>query len=164
MDVTARKSAITGEDEVDGREDTNALYERYWPDLVRLGHLLTGCRESGEDLAQEAFAGLLRAHAVDSPAAYLRRSLVNLAINHGRRAQRERAHLRTLREQAVDPVEPDDLWPLVRRLPAQQRAVLVLRYYLDFSEAEIARTLGCRPGTVKSHASKALARLRRELR
>lgn len=147
-----------------GGTDVDVLYQHLWPGLVRLGHLLTGSVPAGEDLAQEAFLGLLRHGPVAAPAAYVRRSMINLAITSGRRAGRERRYLRGLREQVVDPPEVDDLWPLVQRLPAKQRAVVVLRYYLDLSEAEIARTLGCRPGTVKSHASKALARLRREMR
>jgi RNA polymerase sigma factor (sigma-70 family) len=131
--------------------------------MVRLGRLLTGSQALGEDLAQEAFLGLLRAGAVAAPEAYLRRSLVNLSINHGRRAARERAHLLTLREQQVAAPEIDEIWPLVLALPPRQRAVLVLRYYEDLSEAEIARVLGCRAGTVKSLASRALRRLRLEI-
>ncbi|MHB1535220.1 MAG: RNA polymerase sigma factor [Acidimicrobiales bacterium] len=140
------------------------MYERVWPDLVRLAHLLTGSIAHGEDLAQEAFIGLLRNAPVRAPEAYLRRSVVNLAINSGRRAHRERSYVASgFAEQVVEAPINDELWPLLGRLPARQRAVLVLRYYLDLSEAEIARTLGCRPGTVKAHASKALARLRKEL-
>ncbi|HEX2039468.1 MAG TPA: sigma-70 family RNA polymerase sigma factor [Acidimicrobiales bacterium] len=57
----------------------------------------------------------------------------------------------------------DETWDVLRRLPYRQRAVLVLRYYEDLSEAEIADVLDCRPGTVKSAANRALARLREEL-
>ncbi|MGC4109528.1 MAG: sigma-70 family RNA polymerase sigma factor [Nocardioides sp.] len=56
--------------------------------------------------------------------------------------------------------DPPDLWDAVRALPPRQRAVVVLRYYEGLSEAEIAETLGCRPGTVKSQASAALGHLR----
>ena len=134
-----------------------------WPDLVGLGRLLTGSRQRGEDLAQEAILGMLRKAPVDQPRAYLRRSIINLSINDGRRETRERRHLHTVREQVVPAPEVDDLWPLVVALPARQRAVLVLRYYEDLSEAEIARVLDCRPGTVKSLAARALAALRQEL-
>lgn len=136
-----------------------------WPGLVRLGRLLTGSQQVGEDLAQDAIVGLLRHdHAVTAPGAYLRRSIVNLSINHGRRRARDRQHLQTAHpDQSVSAMETDDMWPLIVALPARQRAVLVLRYYEDLSEAEIARVLDCRPGTVKSLASRALAHLRQEL-
>lgn len=143
------------------------LYSCLWPGLVRLGHLLTGSPDLGEDLAQEAFVGLLtatRSRSVAQPEAYLRRSLVNLAVNAGKRAQREREHaIRYPDAVMTKPVEDDSLWPLVKALPPRQRAVLVLRYYCDMTEAEIAKTLNCRPGTVKAHASKALTRLHKEL-
>ena len=134
-----------------------------WPALVRLGRLLSGSHQRGEDLAQEAIVGMLRNMPVAEPRAYLRRSIVNLSINDSRRAARERLYLRTLREEVVLPPDVDDLWPLVLTLPPRQRAVLVLRFYEDLSEADIARVMGCRPGTVKSLASRALARLRQEL-
>lgn len=143
------------------------MYRCLWPGLVRLGHLLTGSPALGEDLAQEAFVGLLtatRSRSVAQPEAYLRRSLANLVINAGKRAQREREYAVRYPEAATAaPVEDDSLWPLVKALPPRQRAVLVLRYYCDMTEAEIASTLSCRPGTVKAHASKALTRLHKEL-
>lgn len=101
---------------------------------------------------------------VEAPEAYVRRSVVNLAINSGKKAGRERSYIHSGAVLSVEPPEVDDLWPLLGQLPPRQRAVLVLRYYLDLSEADIARVLGCRPGTVKAHASKALTRLRKESR
>jgi RNA polymerase sigma factor (sigma-70 family) len=142
------------------RED---LYRQAWPGLVRLGRLLTGSQERGEDLAQEAWLGLLHRSDVENAEAYLRRSIVNLAINSGRRSARERRHVSRLQLETVLQPEPDDLWPLVVKLPAKQRAVLVLRYYEDLSEAQIAAVLGCPPGTVKSLASRALDRLKKEV-
>jgi RNA polymerase sigma factor (sigma-70 family) len=145
--------------------DVDELYAQAWPGLVRLGHLLTGSAAAGEDLAQEAFLGLLRQqHPVANARAYLRRSIVNLSVNAGRRDARERAHLLTLeRPSDITETRVDELWPLLQRLPAKQRAVLVLRYYEDLTEREIARVLGCRPGTVKSLASRALEALRRDI-
>jgi RNA polymerase sigma factor (sigma-70 family) len=141
-----------------------AAYRRVWPDVVRLGHLLTGSRALGEELAQEAFLGMLRrAEPPENPAAYARRAVANLAINHGRRQKHERAYVARLTEETVLPPDVDETWQVVRKLPPRQRAVLVLRYYADLSEAEIAATLGCRPGTVKSLASRGLARLKEEL-
>jgi RNA polymerase sigma factor (sigma-70 family) len=139
------------------------FFRESWSGLVRLGRLLTGSVELGEDLAQEAILGLLRRGPVGAPQAYLRRSIVNLSINASRRAGRERSILSAVRAEEVPGPEADDLWPMVLRLPPRQRAVLVLRYYEDLSELEIARVMGCRPGTVKSLASRALAQLRQEM-
>ena len=139
------------------------MYRQLWPGLVRLARLLTGSQALAEDLAQDAFLGLLRASAVQHPEAYLRRSIVNLATNNGRRARREREHLATLTETAISEPTVDGLWPLVVKLPPRQRAAVVLRYYLDLSEAQSAEAMGCRPGTVKSHLHKAMTHLRTEL-
>ena len=147
---------------VEAASGAEQLYVDLWPGLVRLGHLLSGSAADGEDLAQEAYLGLLRAWPVEHPQAYVRSAIVNLAINAGKRRQRSKSVPEHPETPAVT-APPDDTWPLVQRLPPRQRAVVVLRYYLDMSEADIAATLGCRPGTVKAHASKALATLRKEL-
>lgn len=142
-------------------EDT---YRRCRPGLVRLAHLVTGSATLAEDVVHDAFIGLARHRAkVSDPGAYLRRSVVNLSTNVHRRATRERRHLRTVTEQVVEPVEIDDTWQLVQQLPPRQRAVLVLRFYLDLSEAETARVLGCRPGTVKSSTARALSKLKEQM-
>lgn len=139
-------------------------YQTLWPGLVRLGHLLIGSRALGEESAQEAFLGLLRrGPEVDNPAAYLRRSVVNNAVSTSRRAERERRFVAALREGLQAPPELDTTWQVLVTLPARQRAVLVLRYYEDLPEADIAEVLGCRPGTVKSLASRGLTRLKMEL-
>jgi DNA-directed RNA polymerase specialized sigma24 family protein len=80
------------------------VYRRLWPGVVRLGHLLTGSEVLGQEVAQEAFLGLLRRSGyVEQPAAYLRRAVVNLAINLQRRsAARERAFIAGQREQVQD--------------------------------------------------------------
>lgn len=157
-----------GEDAVDERLRDSWLDEPMlranWAYLVRLGRVLTGSQQLAEDLAQDAILGLLRRTSpVASPRAYLRRSLVNHAISVARRSKLEQGYVRSLREEHADLPEVDELWPVVRSLPARQRAVLVLRYYEDLSEVEIARVIGCRPGTVKSLAARALQTLRREL-
>jgi RNA polymerase sigma factor (sigma-70 family) len=144
-----------------GVESFEEVYRRCRPGLVRLGHLLTGSAAVAEDVVHDAFVGYARAGSkVSDPAAYLRRSVVNLSMNVHRRSTRERRHLDTLTESVVEPAEVDETWLLVRQLPPRQRAVLVLRFYLDLSEAETARVLGCRPGTVKSTTSRALAKLK----
>ena len=142
-------------------EAFEAVYRRCRPGLLRLGHLLTGSAAVAEDVVHDAFVGYARAGSkVSDPAAYLRRSVVNLSMNVHRRSTRERRHLDTLTASVVEPAEVDETWLLVRQLPPRQRAVLVLRFYLDLSEAETARVLGCRPGTVKSTTSRALAKLK----
>jgi RNA polymerase sigma-70 factor (sigma-E family) len=141
-----------------------------WPALFRLSYLLTGSEHAAEDLLQsvlaKAYASWSRIDRLDSPEGYVRRMLVNGAISAGRRAWRREQPMDRLPEAPVDGREGrvddrTDLWPMVRQLPARQRAVVVLRYYEDLTEAEIARVLGCAPGTVKSQASDALRSLRR---
>ncbi|MDQ1484913.1 MAG: hypothetical protein QOJ62_606 [Actinomycetota bacterium] len=145
-------------------ESFEDVYRRRRASLVRLAHLLTGSAAAAEDVVHDAFIGLARRQSrVSDPAAYLRRSVVNLSTNVHRRATRERRHLQTLSEPVVDAVEVDDTWRLLKQLAPRQRAVLVLRFYLDLSEAETARVLGCRPGTVKSSTARALANLKEKM-
>jgi RNA polymerase sigma factor (sigma-70 family) len=139
-------------------------YREHWPRLVRLARLLTGSEAIGEEIAQEAYLGLLAAkRPVENPSAYLRRSVVNRCINLGRHLKHERSYLANQREVAVIPPEHDEMWNRLRTLPAKQRAVMVLRYYEDLSEREIAAIVGCKPGTVKSLSSRALEQLRKDL-
>jgi RNA polymerase sigma factor (sigma-70 family) len=99
-----------------------------------------------------------------SAEAYVRRILVNAAINENRKRQRRpevlHAEVPEASESLDDPATRLGIWQELNMLSAQQRAVLVLRYYEGLSEAEIARALGCAPGTVKSHASRGLALLK----
>ncbi len=155
--VSTDAEATTGRDP----ESFEDVYRRCRPGLMRLGHLMTGSAAAAEDVVHDAFIGLARTSSqVNDPGAYLRRSVVNLSTNVHRRKARERRHLATVTEPVTYPVEVDETWLLVRQLPPRQRAVLVLRFYLDLSEAETARILGCRPGTVKSTTSRALAKLK----
>jgi RNA polymerase sigma-70 factor (sigma-E family) len=140
-----------------------SFYTAEWADAVRLAHLLTGVDATAEDLAQEAFAALQRRWAsIESPAAYLRTVLVNTCRSWARSRGREerRVRLATARDGEAQPLGADELLDAVDALPFRQRTVLVLRYYRDLSEQEIADALGCRPGTVKSLASRALDQLR----
>ncbi len=141
------------------------IYAAYWAPLVRLGQVVTGSRAIGEELAQEAFLGLLRQDGqVEHPRAYLRRSVVNAAVRSRQRSRRELDHLVAHPPAAAQlPPEVDETWRHLARLPPRQRAVLALRYYEDLSEADIATVLGCRPGTVKSLAARGLERLRKDL-
>jgi len=139
--------------------------------LLRTAHLLTMDAGEAEDLVQECLVLLVqrwhRVGAMDQPAAYARRVLVNLAVRGSSKRSRLRAELETdgvdraADSQAVELTEDrDELWVALRRLTTRQRAVLVLRYFNDFSEAQTAQILGCSPGTVSSTTSRSLARLR----
>jgi RNA polymerase sigma-70 factor (sigma-E family) len=140
-----------------------------WPQLVRLGYGLTGDPGLAEDLAQtalaRAFASWTRVRRADDPDAYVRRIMVN--ANSGRfRKRRVREQLTgTLPDTGgTDPAGRHDdrsaLIAALMRLPQGQRSVVVLRYWMDMTETEVAATLGCSVGNVKSQASRALAKLR----
>jgi RNA polymerase sigma factor (sigma-70 family) len=130
--------------------------------------LLTGSREAGQDLLQTALERLLRHwHRLDGdPEGYLRRTLYNLAADGFRRQGRLQRKLLLLRA-APPPADPiaevdlrDALVRLLIQLPSRQRAVLVLRYWEQLTEAETAAVLGLPEGTVKSATSRGLGRLR----
>jgi RNA polymerase sigma-70 factor (sigma-E family) len=137
--------------------------------LMRTAVLLTGSREAGQDLLQTALERLLRHWPTLSgdPEAYLRRTLYNLAADGYRRQGRLQRKLLLLRAQTPPPADAtagvdlrDALVRLLVQLPPRQRAVLVLRYWEQLTEAETAAALGWPEGTVKSAASRGLRRLR----
>ena len=143
------------------------LYRAHMAGATRLAYLLTGNRATAEDVAQDAFLrvasrlGALRDE--DAFPAYLHRAVVNAARNRGRRLSLERRHAVPPPDVPVeqpDLATRDGLWQALQRLPHRQRAALVLRFYLDLSEADVAQRLGCRPGTVKSAVSRGLTALR----
>ncbi len=152
--------------------DFTTFFESAWPRLFRTALAITGERGSAEDALQTAFAKVYaswsRVSSANHPEAYVRRMLVNEIIGSRRHGwwRRERPYP-DVEPSAVTPspesgvVDRDVLWAAVQRLPVRQRAVVVLRYYEDLSEAEIAESLGCSRGTVKSQAAAALANLRR---
>jgi RNA polymerase sigma factor (sigma-70 family) len=113
---------------------------------------------------QDAFLGYQRnAATVLNPDGYLRTAVVNLTRTSHRRRDRER-HRRPDVVTVTHIPEIDETWAALRRLPQRQRAAVVLRFYEDLSEAEIARLLHCRPGTVKSLVHRGLARLKETVR
>jgi RNA polymerase sigma-70 factor (sigma-E family) len=138
--------------------------------LTRFAYLLCGDRGLAEDLVQDAFLALYRRFGeqlvLDAPVAYARRAIVNANISHARRKSYALTVLTEPPERSdtgPDPahtVEQDAMWSALATLPERQRAVLVLRYYLDLSDPEIAAALDCREGTVRSLASRAFATLR----
>lgn len=132
---------------------------------------LTGNRVDGEDLLQAALERLVRnwRRASADPEGYLRRTMYNLAADGWRRRRRWRDRLAVLRAQARTDTGGeqvaladlrDQLVRLLGQLPPRQRAVIVLRYWEQRTEAETAALLSCSEGTVKSAASRGLARLR----
>src|SRR5215472_8798431 len=151
-------------------EFTEFMHAR-WPRLVRLGYGLTGDPGLAEDLAQtalaRAFASWPRVRRAGDPDAYVRRIMVNANISRFRKRRvREQVMdlpLETLPHPVDDTRQHDDrsaLMAALTSLPQGQRAVVVLRYWMDMTEAEVAATLGCSVGNVKSQASRALAKLR----
>jgi RNA polymerase sigma-70 factor (sigma-E family) len=169
------EQAVLAVDPPTGERATLAdLYDRSAPGAIRLAYLLTGDRMLAEDLAQDAFvrvAGRL-AHLREEGAfdAYLRRAVVNLTKNHFRRRSVERAYLeRTTSSVAASPgheqpvVDRRATIAALARLPQRQRAAIVLRFYEDLPEDEIARILRCRNGTVRSLVTRGVQTLRAEL-
>jgi RNA polymerase sigma-70 factor (sigma-E family) len=137
---------------------------------VRLAYLLTGDQTLAEDLVQDAFvrlAGrLLQLRDPQSVDAYIRRTVVNLAKNHHRHRSVERAYLARARNAAHEAQPPSDaaaehaMRHALLGLPARQRTAIVLRFYEDLPEHEIADLLGCRPATVRSLVHRGVAALR----
>jgi RNA polymerase sigma-70 factor (sigma-E family) len=147
------------------QETFEACYRRLWPSMVRLAHLISGSEGVAEEVVQDVFLGLQpRWMMIDNPDAYVRSAVVNRARTARRRAGRETpAEVADTAAVTGNP-EVDEVWAALVKLPARQRAALVLRFYEDLSEADIADALGCRPGTVKSLIHRGLQRLERFLR
>jgi RNA polymerase sigma factor (sigma-70 family) len=144
----------------DCSRDFEELFERQYERMVRVAYLLLGSRAAAEDATQDAFARVeLRWPQLHNPDGYLRRCVVNRAHDMLRQQQLEdRFHL--LRHERTAALCADELSDALAALPAKRRAVIVLRYYADLNEREIAEALGVRPGTVKSMLHRALAQLR----
>lgn len=147
------------------------LAERSSLELLRFGYLIAGDRHRAEDLVQDALLALHRRFGdgpmlVHNPLAYARRTMTNLNITRSRRSSSSEVVVDLFDDVPApsggDPADRDLLWQALRRLPVRQRTVLVLRYYDDATDADIAADLGCRLGTVRSLASRALATLRRD--
>ncbi|MGW3892791.1 SigE family RNA polymerase sigma factor [Micromonospora chokoriensis] len=139
--------------------------------LVRLARLLTDDEHRAEDLVQEvlarAYARWGRISRTDRPDAYVRRMLVNAHHSWWRRRSSREVSVAAVTDwagaadEAAVVAERDALWRLVRELPRSQRTVIVLRYYEDLDDTSIAEILACSAGTVRTHAKRALATLRK---
>jgi RNA polymerase sigma-70 factor (sigma-E family) len=153
-----------------GREAFRSYVAARSPALLRTAYLLTGDRADAEDLLQTALAKTYLAwdrirerEALDG---YVRRTMVNTQTSWWRRrkvaeyATDELPERPTGRDQADDLALHDALWTALADLPKRQRAMVVLRYYEDLSEAETAQVMGVSVGTVKSTTSRALTKLR----
>jgi RNA polymerase sigma factor (sigma-70 family) len=163
--VTERPTAVSDRRRPAPPEAGFALfYADRFAEAARLALLLTGDASVAEDLAQDAFARVRpRFDGLDRPWPYLRAAVVNACRSHHRGRARELARARRVGVPDDPVLGADELLDAVGRLPYRLRAVVVLRYYEDLSEREIADALGVRPGTVKSLSSRALARLATEV-
>jgi len=157
---------------MDVDEDFAEFVAARWPSLYRLAYLLAASPTGAEDLLQttleKAYVNWSRIGQMEYAEAYVRRMLATTLVSSRRRAW-------VGEHPFADP--PDDggsseelpvldrqlIWPLVCALPTRQRAVIVLRYYEDMTEAQISDVLGCARGTVKSQSSAAIGALRRAL-
>jgi RNA polymerase sigma-70 factor (sigma-E family) len=152
--------AVTVTDVEDGGFVT--LYgERYDP-MVRLAYLMVGSQAIAEELVQDVFVAVHRSwERVTNPRAYLRTAVVNACRSWGRHRT-----LEVLRQPA--PPDPaalvaDEMWDVLQTLPPRQRSAIVLRFYEDLPDEEIAEVLGCRVATVRTAVFRGLEKLRKEV-
>jgi RNA polymerase sigma-70 factor (sigma-E family) len=153
---------------VDGQAVTlTAFAAQHSVGLTRFAFVLTGDRQLAEDLVQDCLLALHRRFGetlpIDEPVAYARRVIVNGHVSRKRRRAGSEVVVEMVPDVGVDAAdlsEQDAVWRLLAALPQRQRAVLVLRYYVDLTDEEIAHALSCRVGTVRSLAARAFAALR----
>ena len=142
--------------------------------LARYAVMLTGDRHSAEDLVQETMVRAQlkwrKVSRADAPEQYVKRMMVNLYLDWQRGSWWKRVLVRAdagaglgVPDTAEGSADRDVIWQALSHLPRQQRAALVLRFYEDLSDAEIAEVLGCTVGTARGYVSKALTALRARL-
>ena len=167
-------AAVTAcRDQASAEAGVTALFEAHSLGLIRLAHIMLGDRSSAEDVVQEAFCGLYRRwpHLTDQAKAlpYVRSAVLNGCRTVLRRTRprdiewADQPWAASAEAAVVSGEDRREVMQALRRLPDRQREVLVLRFYLDLSDAEIARDMGISPGTVRSTASRALTALGRSL-
>ena len=166
------------------RERRRGEFERFVAghadELLRTAYLVVGDLAEAEDLVQESLLRVARrwprVSGMDHPIAYARRVVINLALDGAKRRSRQRQELESKDDPRLEH-RPDEsstsaiaavdaqaeLLDALDTLPPRQRAMLVLRYFEDLSEAQVADVLCCSLGTVKSTTSRGLARLRQTL-
>ena len=135
--------------------------------LTAFAYLVCGDRGRAEDLVQDTLMAMYRRFGeylpLEAPVAYARRAIVNGNVSIARKRITGATVVGAVPDRSVDAVdyaEQDAMWRAMATLPERQRHVLVLRYYADLTDPEIARTLGCREGTVRSLAARAFSALR----
>lgn len=150
--------------------DLEAFATRHGDALMRHAYLLTGNAHRAEDLVQDTMVRIARADVaeIEHPLAYARRSLLNLYLNEQRRLPLAKAALRFWEPRAEvgvadDVVEREAVRQALQHLKPKQRAVIILRYYEDLNDADIAEALQCGPSTVRSLLTRARTRLRDQL-
>lgn len=154
--------------------DFRRFVSAHGPTLTRYAYLLCGDRVAAEDLTQSALLKAYRSwakiSAVDDPVGYVRRIVTREFLSMRRKRSATEVPLAdvhragpegTAPDHADSVVEADEVWRALTRLTSRQRAVLVMRYYLDLPYEEIGRLLNCSSGTARTHASSGLAALRR---
>lgn len=142
------------------------------PALLRTAYLLTGNAVAAEELVQDTLVRLYpkwdKVAAAEVPIAYVRRSLTNAFINDRRRPASREVAVDVLPDRRDDRNETDrladrdEVWTMLRDLPDRQRAALVMRFFHDLTDSEIADALDCRVGTVRSLVSRGLSTLREQ--
>ena len=158
----------------DADEAVTQLYASQYRSLVRIAALLLREVAAAEEVVQESFIAMhsswRRLRDPDRALAYLRQSVVNRSRSALRRRKVEARHApasmpdhASAEHGALEAIERQQVIRALHALPGRQREVLVLRYYLDLSEAQIAETIGISRGAVKSHASRGIATLRTTL-
>jgi RNA polymerase sigma-70 factor (sigma-E family) len=156
----------------EARTAVTALYQAHALGLIRLAVIMLGDRPSAEDVVQDAFTGLYRRWRTladtDKALSYVRASVLNGARSALRRRARQPAGASDPPAESAEAAvlvseEHRQVIAAIRGLPDRQREALILRYYLDLNEEEIARAMGISRGTVKSTTSRALAALERIL-
>jgi RNA polymerase sigma factor (sigma-70 family) len=142
------------------------VYQSRYREMVQVARLTTGSHALAEELVQDAFAELYRRFdTVRKPDAYLQRAVISRSTSWLRRRIVERRHLDRQRPEPAWSNDPDTLAVLeaVDLLSPRQRAAVVLRYLVDWSEADVANALGCRPAAVRSLLARARTQLAKEL-